>query len=63
VLGRPTAAARGELAVRFLRLLPAAQLTQLLRAANLPTAEADRIAGAPAGDLPPSLREQLRLDS
>jgi allantoicase len=63
VLGRPTAAARGELAVRFLRLLPAAQLTQLLRAANLPAAEADRIAGAPAGDLPPSLREQLRLDS
>ena len=63
VLGRPTSAARGELAARFLRLLPSAQLAELLRAANLPAAEADRIAGAPAGDLPPSLREQLRLDS
>jgi allantoicase len=63
VLGRPTAAARTGLAERFLRLLPSAQLAELLRAANLPAAEADRIAGAPAGDLPPSLREQLRLDS
>lgn len=63
VLGRPTAAARAGLAERFLRLLPAAQLAELLRAANLPAAEADLIAGAPAGDLPPSLREQLRLDS
>jgi len=67
VLGRPTAAARGELAARFLRLLPSGQLTGLLRAAGLPAAEADRRAGAFSGelpgDLPPSLREQLRLDS
>ena len=67
VLGRPTAAARAELAARFLRLLPSGQLTGLLRAAGLPAAEADRRAGAFSGelpgDLPPSLREQLRLDS
>ena len=67
VLGRPTAAARGELAARFLRLLPSGQLTGLLRAAGLPAAEADRRAGDFSGelpgDLPPSLREQLRLDS
>jgi len=67
VLGRPTAAARAELAARFLRLLPSAQLTELLRAAGRPAAEADLIAGASSGellgDLPPSLREQLRLDS
>ena len=63
VLGRPTAAARAGLAERFLRLRPSAQRAELLRAANRPAAEADRIAGAPAGDLPPSLREQLRLDS
>jgi allantoicase len=67
VLGRPTAAARAELAARFLRLLPEAQLAGLLQAAGLPAAEAGRIAGTPAGDLPrqlpPSLREQLRLGS
>jgi allantoicase len=75
VLGRPTAAARGELAARFLRLLPEAQLTGLLRAGGLPAAEAGRLAGALPGDvlgelpgdvlgeLPASLREQLRLGS
>jgi len=67
VLGRPTAAARAGLAARFLRLLPSGQLTGLLRAAGLPAAEADRRAGDFSGelpgDLPPSLREQLRLDS
>ena len=62
----PTAAARTELAARFLRLLTEAQLASLLGAAGLPAAEADRIvsdAGAASGDLPPSLREQLRLGS
>jgi allantoicase len=63
VLGRPTAGARAELAARFLRLLPEAQLTGLLRAAGLPAAEAGPIAVASPGDLPPSLREQLRLNS
>jgi allantoicase len=61
VLGRPTAAARTELAERFLRLLPEAQLASLGRAAGLPPAEAARLAGVPAGELPPSLRAQLRL--
>jgi allantoicase len=69
VLGRPTAAARAELAGRFLRLLPEPQLARLGQAAGLrpdETArltEAVRLAGAPAGDLPPSLRAQLRLGS
>jgi allantoicase len=63
VLGRPTAGARAELAGRFLRLLPEAQLTGLLRAAGLPAAEAGAIAVASPGDLPSSLREQLRLNS
>jgi allantoicase len=66
VLGRPTAAARAELAARFLRLLPEAQLVGLLQAAGLPAAEAGRIVsatGASPGDLPASLREQLRLGS
>jgi allantoicase len=63
VLGRPTSAAREELAARFLRLLPEAQLVSLLGAAGLPAAEAGRIVSAAAGDLPPSLREQLRLGS
>ena len=58
VLGRPTAAARAELAARFLRLLPEAQLVSLLRAAGVPAAEASRViavAGAPPGDLPGDL--------
>ena len=63
VLGRPTAAARAELAARFLRLLPEAQLTRLAQSAGLPAAEAARLAEAAPGDLPPSLREQLRLSS
>jgi allantoicase len=63
VLGRPTAAARADLAARFLRLLPEAQLTGLAQSAGLPAAEAARLAEAAPGDLPPSLREQLRLSS
>lgn len=71
VLGRPTAAARAELAGRFLGLLPEPQLAGLLRAAGLPAAEAAaltpdeaaRIAGSSPEELPPSLREQLRLGS
>jgi allantoicase len=66
VLGRPTAAARAELAARFLRLLPEAQLAGLLRTAGLDPAEADQVvaaAGASPGELPASLREQLRLGS
>jgi allantoicase len=79
VLGRPTAAARASLAARFLRLLPEAQLTDLLRAGGLGAAEAGRLAGdlagGPGGDLagglsgdlmgklPLALREQLRLGS
>ncbi len=62
VLGRPTSAARAELAARFLRLLPEAQLASLLEAAGLPAAEAGRIVAA-GGDLPPVLRERLRLGS
>jgi allantoicase len=62
VLGRPTAAARAELAARFLRLLPEAQLAGLLGAAGLSAAEAGRIVSA-AGELPLALREQLGLSS
>jgi allantoicase len=62
VLGRPTAAARAELAARFLRLLPEAQLTGLLRAAGLPAAEAGRLAGALPGDLAADLPGDLRGD-
>ena len=46
VFGRPTAAARTELASRFLRLLPSAQLAGVLEAAGLPPEEAARRAGA-----------------
>jgi allantoicase len=75
VFGRPTAAARAKLAARFLRLLPEAQLAGLLQAAGLSAAEAGRLAGDLSGDLaedlagdlmrnlPPALREQLRLSS
>ena len=73
VLGRPTAAARATLADRFLRLLPEPQLAGLLRTAGLPPDEAARRAAARRAaarravardgldDLPPSVREQLRL--
>jgi allantoicase len=59
VLGRPTATARAELAARFLRLLPEAQLTGLLRAAGLSAAEAGRVAGALPADLPGDLPRDL----
>jgi allantoicase len=74
VPGRPTAAARQELADRFLRLLPEPQLAGLLRAGGLPAAEADRRAGTDrqagadqrAGldvldGLPPEVRALFRL--
>jgi len=71
VFGRPTAAARSELAGRFLRLLPESQLAGLLQAAGVPPDEAARRSAARAADrgpdrgalddLPPSVREQLRL--
>jgi allantoicase len=63
VFGRPAAAARAALAGRFLWLLPEPQLAGLLRAAGLPRDEAARRAAARDGldDLPPSVREQLRL--
>jgi allantoicase len=63
VLGRPTGAARAGLAERFLRLLPEAQLAGLAGAAGLSADEAARLAGTPAGDLPPALRTALRLDA
>ena len=73
VLGRPTAAARAELAERFLRLLPEAQLASLARAAGLTAAEVAGLTEALlAGggddvrdlrDLPPVLRTRLRLGS
>jgi allantoicase len=62
VLGRPTATARAELAARFLRLLPEAQLTGLLRAAGLSAAEAGRVAGALPADLPGDLPRDLPRD-
>jgi allantoicase len=60
VLGRPTAAAREELADRFLRLLPEPQLAALLGAGGL------RAGGLPAAEagldgLPPELRALFRL--
>jgi allantoicase len=64
VFGRPTAAARSQMAERFLRLLPGPQLDALLRAAGLTPAEAARRAQArPFGldDLPPSARELFRV--
>ena len=65
VFGRPTQTAREALADRFLRLLPASQLTALLRAAGLPPGEATRRAEARAGvaDLPPAGHEEFRLTS
>ena len=63
VLGVPTPAAREELAGRFVRLLPGPQFAALLESAGLPSGEAARLAEPRAGlaDLPPSLRERLRL--
>jgi allantoicase len=63
VFGIPTAAGRTALADRFLRLLPASQLADLLRGAGLPPGEATRQAAAPAGlaELPPAVLEQFRL--
>jgi allantoicase len=66
VFGRPTAAARTEMAERFLRLLPGPQLGALLQAVGLTPAEAARHAEAPAGsfdpdDLPPSARQLFHL--
>ena len=65
VFGRPTTQARAELAGRFLRLLPEAQLSALLRAAGLPPDEAARRAGTRAGlaDLPQAEHERFRLRS
>jgi allantoicase len=63
VFGTPTPAARAALADRFLRLLPPAQLAEILRAAGLDSGEAGRRAASPAGlaDLPASAREQFRV--
>lgn len=63
VLGRPTAAARSELARRFLGLLPEPQLASVLEAAGLAPGEAARLSEARAGldGLPPSARELFRL--
>jgi allantoicase len=63
VFGIPTPEARAELADRFLRLLPEAQLAAVLGAAGLAPGEAARRAGARAGlaDLPPAAHERFRL--
>ena len=63
VFGVPTPSARTALANRFLRLLPESQLAALLDATGLPPGEAARLTEPRAGlaDLPPSLRERLRL--
>jgi allantoicase len=65
VFGVPTVGARAALADRFLRLLPGPQLVALLRAAGVPTDEADRLALARAGvaDLPAAVRAGFRLGS
>jgi allantoicase len=64
VFGQPTAAARTQLAERFLRLLPAPQREAALRTAGLPPAEAARLAEAGSftlDALPPSARVLFRL--
>ncbi len=63
VFGTPTRAARSALADRFLRLLPPAQLADVLRAAGLAGEEAARRAASPAGlaDLPAAARERFRV--
>jgi len=64
VPGRPTAAARTQLAERFLRLLPAPQREAVLRTAGLPPTEAARLAEAGSftlDALPPSARALFRL--
>ena len=65
VFGVPTAGARAALADRFLRLLPGAQLSALLRGAGVAEEEADRLALAGAGvaDLPAEARAGFRLGS
>jgi allantoicase len=62
VSGRPTAAARASLAARFLRLLPEGQLTELLRAGGLATAEAGQLAGELGRDLAGELSGDLAGD-
>jgi len=63
VFGIPTPAARTALASRFLRLLPEPQFAALLEAAGLPPGEAAPLSAprAALANLPPSLRERLRL--
>jgi allantoicase len=65
VFGRPTLQARAELADRFLRLLPEAQLAAALRGAGLAPDEAARTAAAWGGlaDLPPEAHERFRIRS
>jgi allantoicase len=64
VFGQPTAAARTQMAERFLRLLPAPQLEAVLRTAGLAPAEAARHAEAGSFTpeaLPPSARALFRF--
>jgi allantoicase len=65
VFGIPTPQARAELADRFLRLLPAAQLTAVLETAGLTPDEAARRAGSWSGlaDLPAAAHERFRIRS
>jgi allantoicase len=65
VFGRPTPQARAELADRFLRLLPSAQLVAVLRGAGLTADEAARRAAARAGlaGLPLAAHERFRIRS
>ena len=65
VFGVPTTEARAALAGRFLRLLPGAQLSALLRGAGVSAEEADRLALAGAGvaGLPAAARAGFRLGS
>ena len=62
VFGMPTQAARRELAARFLRLVPASQLTAMLTAEGVAPGEVVRMARSRPGpaELPPALRERFR---